>query len=97
MQKRRVLRDPWPLLRARFPRPAALASLLAYAEAVVPAGMSLIRVDFFQQPDGSFVLGEASVYNGAGRPLHSPGAELGLGQRMFDELAARGFIADSGH
>jgi hypothetical protein len=89
----RLMADPWGTVRARFPRPDGLATLLAQAEAVAPADMCLVRVDFFLQPDGSFVLGEAAVYTNGGRPTHAPGAEVALGRLAYDELSARGFIA----
>ena len=53
----------------------------------------LMRVDFFLQPDGSFVLGEAAAYTNRGRPTHALGAKVALGRRAYDELSARGFIA----
>ena len=55
--------------------------------------MSLMRVDFFLQPDGSFVLGEAAAYTNGGRPAYALGAEVALGRLLYDELSARGFIA----
>jgi hypothetical protein len=97
MTLKRRFRDPWAALRARFPPPDELPRLLSHAEAMVPARMSLMRVDFYRQPDGSFVLGEAASYHNAGRRLHSATAELGLGQRFFDELARGGFIAPPTH
>lgn len=91
----RAMADPWATLRARFPRPDGLAPLLARAEAIAPADMSFVRVDFFLQPDGSFVLGEAAAYTNRGAPTHAFGAEVALGRRAYDRLSSMGFIAET--
>lgn len=86
--------NPTQAVLDHFPRPKMLRDLVNYAERVVPNDMSLMRVDFFQQPDGSFVLGESAAYSNAGRPHHNEDLELLLGQMVFDEMEKRGFLAE---
>jgi hypothetical protein len=71
---------------AHFRRPANLATLISYAERMVPADMTFMRIDFFQLPDDSFVLGEGAAYSAGGTDHAEPRLELELGNIFLRAL-----------
>jgi len=73
----------------RFPVPPRVADLYSYAERIAPPDMTILRVDFYKQPDGQFVLGEATCYSAGGGPHTSPDLELELGRRVGRALGER--------